>query len=418
MVRCRVLVFGSVVGLMVACASVGDGADYVIQISVDGLRPDYLQSVIAAGNAPNFKRFQARADYTHTITLPNHTSMITGRPVSQPDGLPNTTQHGYTDNGYPDPSWTLHNQGNLNVAYKTSTFDVVHDAGFSTALFASKSKFIIFEQSYSPKIGTFFGEEDGEPDYSATMQSHLISALTADPARYTFVHYANPDAAGHSYGWGSAAYNEAIKAVDAHLGELFDLVTSSPTLAGRTAIVLSADHGGDGYDHSDQTLAVDYTIPFFVWGAGVGRGDLYSLNADTRANPGTSRPTYTAIGQPIRNGDGGNLALDLLGLGPIPGSLIDAAQDLRVAAPGDFNFDGYVDALDYVVWRKSFGTPYTESDFAAWRAQFGRTPTGGLGSGGGLSSSQAVPEPALALPLLCLLGFFAVTRRVRCAFAS
>jgi len=62
----------------------------------------------------------------------------------------------------------------------------------------------------------------------------------------------------------------------------------------------------------------------------------YSFNSDTRSDPGTSRPSYTVAGQPIRNGDGGNLAVDLLGLGPMPGSLINVAQDLRVAAPGDF----------------------------------------------------------------------------------
>ena len=75
-------------------------ADYVIHISVDGLRPDYMQTLINDGSAPNFKRFQtkargrnnARTDYTHTITLPNHTSMLTGRPVSQPAGMPSLTQ--------------------------------------------------------------------------------------------------------------------------------------------------------------------------------------------------------------------------------------------------------------------------------------------------------------------------------------
>jgi hypothetical protein len=138
------LLFVCAVGLCTSTLS--HAADFVIHISVDGLRPDYLQAVINAGNAPNFKRFQdegawtnnARTDYTHTITLPNHTSMITGRPVSQPAGLPNTTHHGYTHNSDPNPSWTLHNQGNLNVAYKKSTFDVVHDAGLSTALFTSR----------------------------------------------------------------------------------------------------------------------------------------------------------------------------------------------------------------------------------------------------------------------------------------
>jgi hypothetical protein len=414
----------------IACGAMPvSGADFVIQISVDGLRPDYLQSVIDAGNAPNFKRFQdegvwtnnARTDYTHTITLPNHTSMITGRPVSQPAGMPAQTQHGYTSNGNPLPTTTLHNFTTPDW-YKASTFDVAHDAGYSTALYASKTKFVLFEQSYnaangapnangSDKIDTF-----ANPENAAVMQSQLLTDIAANHFQYTFIHYADTDDAGHADGWGSASYNAAIARIDGYLGQVFNLVHTDPALAGRTAIVLSADHGGTGTGHGDATLAVDYTIPFYAWGAGVGRGDLYSINVGARTNPGTSRPSYTDAGQPIRNGDGGNLALDLLGLGAIPGSLINAAQNLRVAAPGDFDFDGYVDAQDYVLWRKQLGVRYSESDFAAWRSQFGWTPSG-AGSSGDLSRASSVPEPA-AIVLLGAVGVLPIVRRrERCAIA-
>ena len=65
--------------------------DYVIHISIDGLRSDVLQNLVTASPAtyPNFTRlinesahtFNARADLTITETIPNHLSMVTGRPV-------------------------------------------------------------------------------------------------------------------------------------------------------------------------------------------------------------------------------------------------------------------------------------------------------------------------------------------------
>jgi hypothetical protein len=96
-------------------------------------------------------------------------------------------------------------------------------------------------------------------------------------------------------------------------------------------IIVSTDHGGTGTDHADAANTLNYRIPFFVWGAGVAQGaDLYTLNLMTRQDPGTGRPDYNAILPPIRNGDGGNFAMGLLGLPAIPGSTIDAGEDLRV----------------------------------------------------------------------------------------
>jgi hypothetical protein len=103
-------------------------------------------------------------------------------------------------------------------------------------------------------------------------------------------------------------------------------------LKGKTAIIISADHGGTDYNHGFSTNPINYTIPFYAWGAGVKHtDDLYALNRDSRSDPETKRPDYSdREHQPIRNGDGGNLALKLLGLGPIPDSLINAKQDLKV----------------------------------------------------------------------------------------
>jgi hypothetical protein len=79
--------------------------------------------------------------------------------------------------------------------------------------------------------------------------------------------------------------------------------------------------------------------------------------------------------------------------------------------PGDINKNGYVDAADYVTWRKTAGTPTQLSD---WKANFGNavTPTNATdfyihrmeitsGSGSGLGQG-VVPEPGC--DMLVLLG--------------
>lgn len=318
-------------------------ADRVVLVSVDGLRADLLVSLMAndlVGDYANFRRvvdegaatFNARTDYTHTVTLPNHTCMLTGRPVLQPAGQPFIVHHGYTSNTDPGPEDTLHNSGNPYVSYIAGAFDVAHDAGLSTALYASKSKFVIFDQSWD-SIDTYHQASTGSPANASNMHTVMLADLIADPADLIFIHYRDPDSAGHASGWGSTAWNQSVSNVDGYLGDIFALIDAGK-MGGNVALIVTSDHGGSGTGHSDAGNPYNYTIPFLAWGSGVAPGqDLYALNAGTRTDPGLGRPDYSATGQPIRNGDSGNLALGLLGLGAIPGSTINDAQDLAVGSP-------------------------------------------------------------------------------------
>ena len=351
----RMVVVGLVcIALMLVGVSrpvLADSVDFVVHISADGLSGILLKDLIdndIAGDYANFQRlidegattFNARTDVTHTDTLPNHTTMLTGRPVLQPSGQPNTVQHGYTNNSSPAATDTLHNQGNPNLPYIASAFDVAHDNGLSTALYASKSKFVIFEQSYNAANGApdTTGADNGTDKLDtyvrtapATLHAAFLTDMAANRFNYSFLHYRNPDTAGHADGWGSPGWNIAVKEIDGYLGDILNLIEADPLLDHHTAIIFSADHGGTGTGHGDPTNPADYTIPFLVWGAGVANGvDLYDVNAATRLDPGTLRPDYNALLQPIRNGDGANLALGLLGLGAIPGSTINADQSLNV----------------------------------------------------------------------------------------
>ena len=342
------------------CADRGRAADYVIHISVDGLNSSVLQSIVDAGQAPNFKRLEdegawtlnGRADYTYTTTLPNHVTILTGRPVLVPESLPSTPFHSWTNNSIPRRGMTLHQHG-----YIPSVFDVVHDAGGTTALFGSKDKFVLFDQSYdetngalprgtvSPKlpnasvgdtrlrgrdkIETFYAGDDGPPKFSETLNERFVAEMLGHHFNYAFVHYRDPDSVGHALRWGSSTYRWSVGSVDGYLGAVFQLVETDRQLKGKTAIVLTSDHGGSAFAHGNPTLKENYTVPVFVWGAGVSHGDLYEMNRKTRVDPGEERTDYGAEHQPIRNGDTGNLALSLLGLGPIPTSVINAKQDLR-----------------------------------------------------------------------------------------
>ena len=96
---------------------------------------------------------EARTDPDITVTLPNHTGMVTGRLFKGPQG------HNWLPNDLPP---TIAEGGTLHAAhgsYVPSMWDVAHDHGLLTGMIASKEKFILYDNSYR--------EEQGAPDVIA-----------------------------------------------------------------------------------------------------------------------------------------------------------------------------------------------------------------------------------------------------------
>jgi predicted AlkP superfamily pyrophosphatase or phosphodiesterase len=309
-------------------------ASHVILISVDGLRPDAID-VLGISGAPALHRIRsegattdnARTDYDYTLTLPNHTSQLTGRGVLGKHG------HRWEWNGDPEPGQTLHSN---KRSYVSSVFDVVDGAGHRTVLFAGKSKFSLFETSYGDPENTSTTSHvmalrplhrfvhDGA---TRSLVDSFIVDMTTARFGFGFLHLGDPDARGHRSGWDvtpGSPYLETVRDMDGMIESVLRAIEGDPALKGRVTVIVTSDHGGHGTDHGDPTEPFNYTIPFYVWGAGVGSGvDLYELNDQYRIDPGTRRPAYEERLQPVRNGDAANLALRLLGLESVPGSTIN-----------------------------------------------------------------------------------------------
>ena len=93
--------------------------------------------------------------------------------------------------------------------------------------------------------------------------------------------------------------------------------------------------------------------------------------------------------------------------------LYELSLSVTALLPGDYNFNGVVDAADYTVWRNSLGQSGTGLaadgnsdqmisllDYDVWKAYFGDVSTGnGAGSGSAGASPSLVPESSRAISL-------------------
>lgn len=271
----------------------------------------------------------ARTAVERTTLLPNVVGMLTGRRVSAADG-----GHGVTRNL--DDGVTVRSTAGR---YVSSTYDLVHNFGRSTALFSSRAKMALVARSWDDTNGGLdpFGVDDGRAKISRVVRTEtdlgLVRRLTAVLARapktFTLAHISQLADVGRERGWMRPRFMSTVTEVDAMVGRVLDTVATDPDLRDTTLVVLTADGGGVGNDPSDPTLPGNYVIPFVVWGHGVVPGaDLYAINP-AYVDPGTAQAGYTGS-QPIRNATVANLVTAVLGLPAIPGSEQNARQDFNI----------------------------------------------------------------------------------------
>lgn len=202
-----------------------------IIVSIDGLRPDVITN-LGADQLPAFYRFlnegattlNARSDPKFTSTMPNYASMMTARWVN------GAGSHGWARNVDSQSGGTIHTEKNQ---YVPSIFDVVHDEGGRTGLYATKEKFELFDRSYNDQNGR---QDLTTPDYgkdkidtfvyldlSSDLMDRFFQDASTNPYDFSFLHLADPDRQGHATGWDigiTSAYAEAIRDADEQIGRL------------------------------------------------------------------------------------------------------------------------------------------------------------------------------------------------------
>ena len=258
----------------------------VVVISVDGLNPRRDHPARQA-DAPTFHRlvaegattFNARSEVELTLTLPNHTGMVTSRRVDRSRG-----GHGVTWNDERLRPRTVQAAAGHPVG---SVFSSLETAGLGSAMFAAKPKFTLFNRSWP---------NEHRPHADQGRQRRSRQGRPERPGD----HLAGPHVPAHL----AARRRRSRPRLD-----VAGVPRGGPTvrLPGRPRARhhrrdrrVARPHARRRHRrprrHRSQPLRPaqvrQLPVPFLVWGPGVPAGaDLYDLNP-TYADPGRLRVGY------------------------------------------------------------------------------------------------------------------------------
>jgi len=151
----------------------------------------------------------------------------------------------------------------------------------TTCMVAGKIKFQEFERPGTIDYSEVYRDGEGSDDAIGQSAAHMIRRHAP---RVMFVHLPNVDSKGHATGWGSPQQMDAIEKADDAVGLILSAMDEQG-LTSTTAIILSADHGGQGAAGGNTGVhgpndPRSRHIPWIIAGPGIKRNyDLTRLGS-------------------------------------------------------------------------------------------------------------------------------------------
>jgi predicted AlkP superfamily pyrophosphatase or phosphodiesterase len=252
------LLIGFVVGLgSLAPVSAAPRAQHVFIVSFDQGNPSLIQKTAMPmfhQMATNGARTWEAYTIVPSITLPAHTSMLTGVGIQK---------HQVTWNGY-DPKKEL-------TAVPT-IFSLAKKRGLKTAMFIGKEK--LKHLALPGTVDTLILPQIKD-DAKVVAQAFATEFGKTKP-NLCFIHFSDPDTVGHKTGAYSPEKVKALENCDVALTTIKNAVAAAGVLD-HSVFILTADHGShDAKDKDGKTIGShgdtrpeDVEIPWIIWGKGV-----------------------------------------------------------------------------------------------------------------------------------------------------
>ena len=105
---------------------------------------------------------------------------------------------------------------------------------------------------------------EGNEDQTAEQTAAIIKS---QKPQFLFVHFDQPDGAGHKFGHDSAGYYQELERVDTRLGKIVAAIKDAK-MEDETLLIVLADHGGIEKGHGGKTM-MEVRVPVVMTGPGL-----------------------------------------------------------------------------------------------------------------------------------------------------